>query len=110
QKLGLEIDYTFTGEEAAYLGIVAVIGLVWLAVPVLFAPRKWFGRVSSDGAYRLVYLCYFSGMAIMVIAQAIPFVYDPSGRFLDLLGPLRQFRGLGRFAMASYYLLNVAAF
>lgn len=110
QNLGLGIDYTFTGEETAYLGIVAVVGLVWLAVPVLFAGRKWLDRVSSDGAYRLVYLCYFSGLAIMVIAQAIPFVYDPSGRFLDLLGPLRQFRGLGRFAMASYYLLNLAAF
>ena len=84
------------GEKIAYTGIV---GLLMLPAVLYFFVRK------RDGNFIHTHVKGFLGVAIVAWMMAAGVFYQNGFKFLwELIPLLKQFRGLGRFGMAFYYL------
>lgn len=99
-------------EAQSYAGFVVLIFTLWL----LFKRRfKLFEPEWEQAAYHRVHKNYlrgicFAGFATLLFAFGFPFAFKEMEWMLDYMGPLRQFRGLGRFTWAFYYSANVLVF
>jgi len=106
-------------EGRAYAGIVAglfscflVLKMAWVAVQKL---RRKKAQLFDRPA-----LSYVLGAGILLLLLAIgyPFAFEweAEGKILkadfllDYAGPLKQFRGVGRFAWVFFYVINILAF
>jgi hypothetical protein len=102
------IDY----EAQAYAGVVAFVFTLWL----LFKRRfRMFEPSWDEAAYHRVHKGYLrgifaTGFTLLVFGCGFPFAIKGLEWMADYLGPFRQFRGLGRFTWAFYYVVNVLAF
>lgn len=102
-------------ESWAYLGLVAICGGIGLAVHGL---RRWVAargkgeRPAAAPHSPEGYLRVLMGAAalILVFAFGIPFIWVGGEQLLEYLGPVRQFRSIGRFAWVFYYAANLAVF
>lgn len=84
------------GEKVAYTGL---IGLIMLPAIIYFLMRK------RDGDFLNTHVKGFIGAAIVSWMMAAGFFYQNGFKFLwEVIPLLKQFRGLGRFGMAFYYL------
>lgn len=118
-------------ESQAYAGLVAFAFTLWVvfsgflyrivrwplslfkknipSVPALF-PKSW-----ELAAYHRVHKQYLRGifaaaLALLIFACGFPYAIKGLEWMTDYFGPLRQFRGMGRFTWAYYYVINVLAF
>lgn len=101
------IDY----EAQHYAGIVAFLATLWL----IFSGFRMFGKDWEEAAYHRVHKGYLKGIftaafILLVFSLGFPFAIKGMEWSVDYLGPLRQFRGLGRFTWAFYYVINILAF
>ncbi len=99
------------GETQAYIGAAAVFFCAW----ALVSRFRIFGKTWKEAAYHRVHQRYLYGIfaaatAVLLFACGFPFAIKGMDWMLDYLGPLRQFRGLGRFTWAFYYVINLLAF
>jgi hypothetical protein len=99
----------FEGQQ--YVGMVGAVFTLW----VLFSRFRLFGRSWDEAAYHRVHRRFLIGIfvassALLLFAFGLPFVIDGLEGLVDYIGPLKQFRGLGRFSWAFYYVINVLAF
>ncbi|MEL6866517.1 MAG: hypothetical protein AAFP19_18980 [Bacteroidota bacterium] len=98
-------------EGQSYVGAVVTLFLLIEAVRRLI---KWqpFQIPPFAPAHRLYLLRLFgAGIGLLLFALAIPFTIHPFFEtWLDYLGPIRQFRSLGRFAWGFFYIANVVIF
>lgn len=98
-------------EARAYIGLAAFCYTAWL----LFSGFRLFGRSWDTAAYHRTHKRYLRGIftasfVLMIFACGFPFaIYGLEG-MVDYFGPLRQFRGLGRFTWAYYYAINTLTF
>ena len=118
------------GESQAYAGLVAFLFTLWLVIsgfvyrivrrpvalfkkvppaPALF-PESW-----EMAAYHRVHKRYLQGifaaaLALLTFACGFPYAIKGLEWTADYFGPIRQFRGMGRFTWAFYYVINVLAF
>lgn len=99
-------------EAQSYAGFLVFGFTLWL----LFKRRfKLFEPEWEQAAYHRVHKNYlrgicFAGFATLLFAFGFPFAFKEMEWMLDYMGPLRQFRGLGRFTWAFYYSANVLIF
>lgn len=98
-------------EAKQNIGFVASAFTVFL----LFARYRMFGKNWSEAAYHRVNKNFLHGIlfsATLLLIFALGFPFDIKGMewMVEYMGPLRQFRGLGRFVWAYYYVVNVIAF
>ncbi|MFN0215621.1 MAG: hypothetical protein ACKVT2_15295 [Saprospiraceae bacterium] len=99
-------------EAQSYIGLVATVFTLWL----LFKRRfRLFEPEWDQAAYHRVHKNYlrgicFSAFAILLFSLGIPFSINGLSWMADYLGPIRQFRGLGRFAWGFYYPINILIF
>ena len=111
------INHTFVpireldGESKAYAGIIALFYTLWL----LFSGFKMFGKNWEDAAYHRTHKHYlrgifFAAFALLLFACGFPFAIKGMDWMVDYMGPLRQFRGLGRFTWVYYYVINTLIF
>lgn len=99
-----EID----GEAKAYTGAIALFYTLWL----LFSGFKMFGKTWTEAAYHRTHKEYLKGIffaafALLLFACGFPFAIPGMEWIVDYMGPLRQFRGLGRFTWAYFYVINI---
>ena len=102
------INYRYINWEGyAYIGAVAA-----LACAIFFGrafPRLFKGRFRTGWMYDnnlfLTYL-FWGSFLILLYSCGIPFILGLEG-IVDYLGPIRQIRGLGRFAWVFYYSMNI---
>ena len=102
-------------EGNAYIGLVAVgfvlvAGVRWL---LGFWKRRPLDPLRFAGAQErhFAYGALGAGVLLLLFSFALPFRWlGETARTLDLLGPLAQFRSIGRFAWVFYYVINVLAF
>jgi hypothetical protein len=99
-------------ESQAYIGIAATIFTVWL---VFFRRFRLFEKDWSQTAYHRVHERYLRGIFItafvlLIFSCGFPFAIPGLEWIADYFGPFRQFRGLGRFTWAYYYVINVLLF
>lgn len=121
------------GEAKAYAGVVAfvftLVVLVWAVVRRLrnllkirqknlsgwATTFKLFPSDWDDMAHHRVHKNYLRGIfaaafGLLLFACGFPFAIKGLEWTADWLGPLRQFRGLGRFTWAYFYVANLLAF
>lgn len=97
-------------EGAAYVGLAAGLGSV-----VLLA--RWlaggFRRpvVRAGGAHNgFLNKAFWASLALLLFSFGYPFTIPGLEGLLDYAGPLRQFRSVGRFNWAFYYVINLIVF
>lgn len=91
-----------TYEGYAYLGLPAAVFLVGMLLKLLLA--RWFPSATQPSGQ--VRQLAWAAVLVAVVACGIPFAYLPA-EVLDVLGPVRQFRALGRFGWAAFWLANM---
>ncbi len=112
------IDQLFThihgmeGKVPAYAGLVAFLFTLWLVLKRRF---RLFEPEWEAMAYHRVHKNYlrgicFAAFATLLLSLGIPFTIKGLEWTADYMGPFRQFRDLGRFAWAFYYVINVLVF
>lgn len=99
-------------EAQNYVGLVAFVFTLWLMFKRRF---RLFDTSWDAAAYHRVHKNYLRGIAFAALATLIfslgfPFSIKGFEWMIDYLGPFKQFRGLGRFTWAFYYVINVLAF
>lgn len=99
-------------EAEAYVGLSAFIFTLWLIFKRRF---RLFEPEWEQAAYHRVHKNYlrglsFAGFAILIFGLGFPFSIKGLEWMVNYLGPLKQFRGLGRFTWAFYYVINVLLF
>ncbi len=98
-------------EAIAYAGMVVTLFTLWL----IFSGFKLFGKDWKEAAYHRVHQYYLRGIYIsafilLLFACGFPFAIPGMEWMVDYMGPLRQFRGLGRFTWIFYYVSSILAF
>jgi len=102
-----EIDF----ETQAYAGAAATLFTGYL----LWSRFRMFDKTWDEAAYHRVHKHYLRSIfaaatLLLIFACGFPFAIHGWEWMADYLGPIRQFRGLGRFLWAFYYVINVLMF
>ena len=98
-------------ETQAYIGLVAL----WFTVWAIGRRFRLFDPAWDEMAHHRVQKHYLYGiftaaLLLLLFACGFPFAIRGMDWMVELFGPLRQFRGLGRFTWSFYYTINILAF
>lgn len=98
-----------TWEGYAYTGLLAFLITLFLFFKgirnlIALTLRKTMVLVNHP----LLNILLWASILSLVFSFALPFRFLPQWT-VELLGPLKQFRGSGRFSWPFYYLINIAA-
>ncbi|MCY7327986.1 MAG: YfhO family protein, partial [Saprospiraceae bacterium] len=98
-------------ETQAYIGLVAVGFFLWIIRRRfrLFDPA-WDEMAHHRVQKRYLYGIFTASLLLLLFSCGFPFAIKGMDWMVRFFGPLRQFRGLGRFTWAFYYTINVLAF
>lgn len=104
-------EYPLTPEGNSFIGFVAtlvfsVMILVFVRYIVFFKLKKAF----SLTAHPILSIFIWASVFALVLSFGIPFKFPKYTYLLDYAGLVKQMRGIGRFAWAFYYIMNIAAF
>jgi len=87
------------------LSLMIVVFIIGLIIHI-FMKRKF--RFFSFTDLRVLNILLWASIIALLISFAWPFVFNPE--MVSHIGPLKQFRGIGRFAWIFFYIINIAAF
>lgn len=87
-------------EGGFYIGIVALIGSI---LTLAYAIRA----VRSRWNFETVLI--IAAIPVFLLSMGWPFIFETFEGLLEKAGPIRQFRGIGRFAFVFFYATNLAA-
>lgn len=97
-------------EGIAYVGLVSVVVfsavLCWIFKTLL---KKDFKSVIAITDKPLLNLFFWLSLILLLFSFGIPFIAKLEF-LLEYFGPIRQFRGIGRFAWLFFYVLNITTF
>lgn len=95
-------------EGYAYVGFVGLIALVFTLYRIVkYLRKKQWKRILRPVLPDDLRTALWAGVLLLIPAMAYPFQWFPG--LEDYLGPLRQFRSLGRLAWPFYYAFMVYA-
>ena len=95
-------------EGRTYLGLTTLL-LVPFVVGSMIRKRTFQPFFQLQEGKLFVTNLVITGLILIIFSFGIPFVWSGWEKYLDAMGPLRQFRSMGRFAWTGYYVLNLAA-
>ncbi|UYZ58519.1 hypothetical protein [Hymenobacter latericus] len=108
--------YFFPTKEISYeaMSYVGLVGTGVLAAALLRALRHLRLRHKQALALRRstphdLRISLWAGGLLVLFAAGIPFIFSWFSPLIDYLGPLKQFRALGRFAWPFYYVVTTYA-
>ena len=94
-------------EGYAFVGTMAVAG--FLAIAIAFA-RKITGRqynaLLKVTRHRHLNILFWASLTALLYSFGLPFILGLQG-LVDLIGPVRQMRGIARFAWLFFYIMNI---
>ncbi len=99
-------------ETQAYIGLAATAFTVWI---LFFRRLRPFEKDWDEAAYHRVHKRYlkgifFAALLLLIFSCGFPFAIKGMEWMVNFFGPLRQFRGLGRFTWSYFYVANVLLF
>lgn len=101
-------ESTFEGQ--AYIGLIAVLGSAVLLIRWIIGMfrKEGFAIVRAGGMYN-AYLnkIFWTGLLLLFFSFCWPFIWTGFEWLADYAGPIRQFRSVGRFSWAFYYIINI---
>ncbi|MEI7595980.1 MAG: hypothetical protein WCK02_09550 [Bacteroidota bacterium] len=93
-----------------FFGSISIISILVLAIICLglfkLINKKWYTIHLTDN--NIVNFLLFTAFVSLIISFAWPFVLDKD--MLKYMGPLKQFRGIGRFSWIFFYIINIIGF
>ena len=97
------------GEGLAYLGLVAALVMVLVLVRRfwLLGQRRWHTGLMPAGPAPLQ-TSLWAAVLVLLFSFGYPFTLGLE-KLVNYLGPMRQFRGIGRFAWVFYYVATLYA-
>lgn len=97
-------------EGIAYVGLVSTITfLIGLFSFIKNAVYRRLGKTLAITSQPLIDQLFWLSFLLLLFSFGIPFIFKMEF-LLEYLGPIRQFRGIGRFAWLFYYTMNIVAF
>ncbi len=99
------------GETQAYIGAIAFLFTLWAIRKRfrIFDPA-WEEMAHHRLQKRYLYGIFTAALLLLLFSCGFPFAIKGMDWMVKYMGPLRQFRGLGRFTWSFYYVANVLAF
>ena len=99
-------------EGSVYVGLVGVlVGLCTIGLALRYVRRRQWARLGRPVLPAPLRTTLLATSLLLVLAMALPFRLPGMQGLVVLLGPLKQFRSLGRFAWPFYYVFgSYAAF
>ena len=97
-------------EARAYLGLLAIAGLPALLIRWLWSrliARKTMILSEEKAHSNFLLFQLLSASVVLVFAFGLPFIIPGLEGLVDLAGPVRQFRSIGRFAWVMYFSGNI---
>ncbi|NQV51874.1 MAG: hypothetical protein HQ500_01760 [Flavobacteriales bacterium] len=88
-------------EGSFYIGLLGLTGAIIALISGLIYVRKT--KLSFPN------MLFLGAIPILLLALGWPFVWPYFDHLLEVAGPLRQFRGIGRFAWVFFYAANLSA-
>jgi hypothetical protein len=97
-------------EGIAYVGLVSTVVFIVIFYRTLknAIKRQWNNACNITNQPLINYLFWLSFL-LLLFSFGIPFIFNMEF-LLEYLGPIRQFRGIGRFAWFFFYMMNIVAF
>ncbi|MFT5167954.1 MAG: hypothetical protein ACI8P3_003193 [Saprospiraceae bacterium] len=103
---------TFDREGIAYIGLVPVLFIIKETI------RKLWSRVFKNDYHTIIpdenrfflKAAFWACFVILLFSLGLPFIIPGLEDFYLKLGPLAQFRSIGRFAWVFFYGFNIIAF
>jgi hypothetical protein len=97
-------------EGRAYVGLVAAISV--FALLGRWAAERFRGPiVRAGGDYqRFLNKALWASVLLLIFSFGLPFTLPGLEDWLQYAGPIQQFRSVGRFNWAFYYVINLIAF
>lgn len=94
-------------EGYAFVGMVAFMGTLFFVVRfVNNLVRKRFGHLWQAVSDKNLNILFWASFAGLLYSFGLPFILGMEW-LVDLIGPVRQMRGIARFAWVFYYVMNV---
>jgi len=94
-----------SAEGPFYLGLATVAGLI--GTTALTLKSIWSKRSMQNLPLGPSFKWMLFASPILVLSVGLPFVLEPFESWLEHMGPLRQFRGIGRFSFVFYYTAGI---
>jgi len=97
-------------EGIAYVGLVSTVVFIVIFYRSLknAITRQW-RNASNITNEPLLNRLFWLSFLLLLFSFGIPFIFKMEF-LLEYLGPIRQFRGIGRFAWFFFYMMNIVAF
>lgn len=96
-------------EGVAYIGLAAITGLITITVIQLVRLfRGRFKLVLAVTDHKVLNIFFWTSVLMLLFSYGKPFVGGHED-WLPYLGPLRQFRAVGRFNWIFFYIINIIA-
>lgn len=97
-------------EGIAYIGLFSVLTALFILCYMFWNALRLKFKTSfliTDN-WQLNVL-FFSSIAALIFSFAFPFNIHGLENYLKFTGPIRQFRGIGRFSWLFFYIINIVA-
>ena len=99
-----------TFEGKVYIGLIAGTFFISILFRVILRLVKKSFRPSSWSSNSFLNASFGAAMVLLILSLGLPFIISPFEFLIDYVGPLRQFRSIGRFAWVFYFVINIIAF
>lgn len=97
-------------EGIAYIGLVStIVFFVILFKAIRNAAKRSWRNAWVITNHPVVNLLFWLSFLLLLFSFGIPFIFKMEF-LLEYLGPIRQFRGIGRFAWLFFYMVNIVTF
>lgn len=98
-------------EGIAYVGTISSFGffvLLFFLFKNLF--KKKFERIGTPSDVQILNIFFWASLATLIYSFGFPFIIGDAKYLLHYLGPIKQMRGIARFAWLFYYVFNIFIF
>ena len=97
-------------EGIAYIGLFGVLSSIFILIYFSwnFIRLKIFKSITPTDKWQ-VNILLFSSILALLFSFAFPFNLEGYEYYLKFAGPIRQFRGIGRFSWLFFYVINILA-
>lgn len=100
----IEGIYRPAQEGNFYVGAFGILSALAGTIAWVFSKKMRFNNTTN-----FTFIALIASLPILFLALGLPFTHWRFEHLLEQAGPLRQFRGIGRFTFVFFYALNLFA-
>lgn len=103
-------DINIDWEGVSYIGLVSTIGFIFFLKHLFInLYKKRFKNILQVTESKILNIFFWTSIAGLLYSFGLPYILGLEF-LLEYVGPLRQMRGIGRFAWLFFYIINIVTF